>query len=53
MFVTVIALKYALLVSQQSCGHFTVNNTISLHHLTPHIIVGLVYNYRKSIFGRK
>jgi len=45
MFVTVIALKYALCVSQWSYGHFLklrvqfyLNNTIKLRHLTQDII---------------
>jgi len=45
MFVTVIALKYALLVSQCSHGHFLkmmqlyFNNTINLRHLTHYIVL--------------
>jgi len=44
MFVSVIALKYALLVSQWSHGHFLnwfyfcLNNTINLCHLSQRII---------------
>jgi len=45
MFVTVIALKYAFLVSQWSYGHFLkltdsiyLNNTINLPHLTQRVI---------------
>jgi len=44
MFVTVIALTYVSLVSQQSYGHFLkliqvyLNNTINRRHFTAHII---------------
>jgi len=42
MFLTVIALKYALLVSRWSYGHFLkltdFNNTINLRHLTQNIM---------------
>jgi len=45
MYVTVIALKYTLLVSQRSQGHFLkltdsvlLNNMINLRHLTPRIM---------------
>ena len=44
MFVTVIALKYALFVSQSSCGHFLkltqfyLNNMINLRYLALRIV---------------
>ena len=48
MFVTLIALKYALLVSQWSYGHFLkltdsvfLNNTINICHLTQRIVIVL------------
>jgi len=55
MFVTVIALKYALLVSQWSYGHllkliqFYLNNTVNLRHITQRIMS--CYTHKMAILS--
>ena len=55
MFVTVLALEYALLVSLRSYGHFLklirfyLNNTINLRHLTQHTMS--CYTHKMAILS--